>query len=115
MKHKFKIKDIWYYTQGNIRYKLYYSRFRFLIPKYIIEQIESRIDSMDNECYMKGFCKMCGCQTTHLQMCNKPCDKPCYPKMLSKIKWDRLKKGYISYCDKTDRNWLLKENKFIKI
>lgn len=82
-----EIKDMFYYIQGNIRYELYYSKFRWLIPKYIREQITYRINSMDIACYEYGSCMLCGCKTTALQMCNKACDKPCYPKMISKRAW----------------------------
>ena len=92
MKHKITIKNVWYYLQGNLRYKLYYSRFKKLIRKHILEQIEFRINSMDKFCYNNGSCKLCGCKTTALQMANKACDKPCYPKMLSKKDWNSWKK-----------------------
>lgn len=42
---------------------------------------------MDPECYVKGQCKMCGCTTTALQMANKSCPKPCYPKMMNRKQW----------------------------
>lgn len=91
MKKKIVIKDIVAYLQGNIRYKLYYSTFRFLILKHIREQITHRIRVMDGLCYSQGSCKMCGCMTTHLQMANKSCDKPCYPKMMNKKNWQSYK------------------------
>ena len=80
------------YFQGNLRYKLFYSNFAFLIRPHIREQIEARIRSMDQECYNAGECKLCGCQTTALQMADKACDKPCYPSMLSRNKWWLLKR-----------------------
>jgi hypothetical protein len=46
---------------------------------------------MDKECYENGSCKMCGCNTTALQMANKACPKPCYPKMISKKEWKEFK------------------------
>ena len=48
---------------------------------------------MDQECYNAGECKICGCQTTALQMADKACDKPCYPEMLSRKNWKSLKEG----------------------
>lgn len=117
MKIKLKqitLKNIWAYIQGNIRYRLYYNkRLSWLIPSHIKEQIECRINSMDRECYLKGMCKLCGCQTTALQMANKACDKPCYPVMLPKDIWYFLKRGAIIYCINTDRFWKLENNKFI--
>ncbi len=53
---------------------------------------------MEKECYSQGHCKLCGCDTPHLQMANKPCEKPCYPRMMSKSKWKDFLKGY-SFTD----------------
>lgn len=119
MKAKITPKNIWAYIQGNIRYKLFYSKYDFfynLIPDHIKDQITSRILSMDKSCYSRGRCTMCGCQTTHLQMADKACDKPCYPAMLNKKKWERILKGKIIYCKETDTHWRLGECKeFIKV
>ena len=98
------IKNIYYYLQGWFRYYFYYSRFKFLIRKHIREQITYRINSIDKECYNNGSCKMCGCQVTALQMANKQCDKPCYPKMLSKKEWNIAKINFY-YND-----WLINNN-----
>jgi len=91
MKSLRKLKNVWYFIQGNIRYSLYYTSWNWLIPLHIREQIEYRIKVMDKGCYGKGQCKMCGCTTTHLQMCNKPCPKPCYPAIMSKEPWKKFK------------------------
>lgn len=93
---KYNLKNIWSFFQGNFRYQIYYSKFAFLLPKYIREQIQVRINSMDRQCYQEGQCKMCGCQTTALQMANKACDKPCYPSMMSKKNWKLIQK--FSHC-----------------
>ena len=85
------LKDVWYYIQGNIRYKLFYTKFSFLIRKHIREQIEYRIEHMNPQCYQQGSCVICGCETTHLQMCNKAWDKPCYPQMMNKKQWGKYK------------------------
>lgn len=118
MKTKINLKNIYAYIQGNIRYKLYYSKYkclRELIPKYIREQIGYRINSMDKQCFINGSCKLCGCQTTHLQCADKACDKPCYPYMLSKIKWERVLKGLSVYDSHTDSMWKLDKGKFKKV
>ena len=91
MENRYTLNNILNYIQGNIRYQLYYSKFAFLIPKYIREQIDIRINSMDSQCYKEGQCKMCGCSTTALQMCDKACDKPCYPPILNKEAWEKFK------------------------
>ena len=110
-KAKPTLKNIIAYIQGNLRYKLFYSNFAFLMRPHIREQIEVRINSMDPICYGNGECKICGCQTTHLQMADKACDKPCYPEMLSRKNWKSLKEG-LFYSD-GKRWWKLKYNKFI--
>ncbi len=85
------IKNIFYYIQGNIRYRLYYSKYKHLISEHILEQIDARIKSMRRTCYNNGSCDECGCATTALQMCNKACEGNCYPAMLSKYKWWQTK------------------------
>jgi len=76
------------YLIGNYRYILFYSPLKFLIRKHIREQIAYRINSMDILCYTKGSCIACGCTTTELQMCNRACDKDCYPAMVDKKTWN---------------------------
>lgn len=106
------------FFQGNFRYNLYYSKsiiginLRGLIRPFIREQIETRVSSMDYQCYSEGKCKICQCQTTQLQFASKACDKPCYPHMLSKFQWERLKSGKHIYDKVTGKYWILKDNKF---
>ena len=109
-KAKPTLKNIIAYIQGNLRYKLFYSKFAFLIRPHIREQIEARIRSMDQECYNAGECKMCGCQTTALQMADKACDKPCYPEMLSRNKWYLLKRTKGIFVN--SQYWIYKQGKF---
>lgn len=110
---KYDIQNILSYIQGHVRYKLYYSVFKFLIRKHIKEQINYRIDAMEIKCYLNGSCIMCGCKTLHLQMANKACDKPCYPSMLSKKKWKEFKiKG--TYIEK-DYMWYIVNKQFKKV
>ena len=110
-KAKPTLKNIIAYIQGKLRYKLYYSNFVFLIRPHIREHIQASINSMDKQCYNEGQCKMCGCQTTALQMANKVCDKPCYPEMMSRRNWKLMKDGL--YHTDGKRWWKLKYNKFI--
>ena len=92
-KEKVTLLSMWYYLQGTIRYQFFYHKYlRKLIRLHIFEQITYRISVMDPECYSEGYCKMCGCNTTALQMANKQCNKPCYPKMMGKKKWKNFKK-----------------------
>lgn len=119
MKAKINLKNIFAYIQGNIRYKIYYKYkfLKFLVPKYIWEQIEIRINSMDKECYNNGACKICGCSTTALQFANKSCDKPCYPNMMSKGNFykNRYSKNKLYFDEQNNTLWKIENDKFIKI
>lgn len=53
-----------------------------------------------------------GCTTTALQMANKACDKPCYPRMLTRSEWWMIKRTKFLTVDKV--NWTYRDNKFIK-
>lgn len=107
--------DIWHYLVGNYRYSLYYSkRFSWLMRSHIREQIKFRIEQMDKECYNNGECKLCGCQTTALQMCNKPCDKPCYPSLMTKPVWKIFKDCKLIIDEKTGI-WQFCNNKLINL
>ena len=82
------VRNVIAYAQGNVRYRLYYHPLlKHLIPSHIREQIEFRINSMNQECYNTGSCVKCGCKTTALQMANKPCEGNCYPEMLNRKTW----------------------------
>lgn len=94
-KAKINWKNIVAYIQGNVRYRLYYSCFDFLLLPHIREQIGYRINSMRRTCFMEGSCEMCGCKTTHLQMANKSCDGSCYPPMLDRRSWKFIKRSLI--------------------
>jgi len=113
MKNK---KNYWYYLQGNIRYELFYSKLSFLIPRHIKDQIAYRINSMNMVCYAEGQCKMCGCKTTALQMCDKACNNPCYPAMMSKEQWKEAKLKREFFDVDLQKYWVLdtKNLKFIK-
>lgn len=101
MKKQITLTNVRAYITGMLRYKCYYSRvLRPLIREHILEQIDFRIKYMDRICYDQGSCKMCGCQTTGLQMANKACDKPCYPEMMKKRKWNAFKTGNLITLDK---------------
>jgi hypothetical protein len=104
---KITFKNVVAFIQGKIRYKLYYSpTFSFLIRRHIREQIDMRISVMDKTCYTSGSCVLCGCTTTALQMANKPCDKPCYPGMMTSIQWKSFKKGMPFVIGDTNNVWV---------
>lgn len=108
----YKVIDIWYYIQGNVRYKIINSSFRKLIRKHVLEQIELRISNMNRECYNNGECVMCGCATTALQMCDKSCKGLCYPRMMSRKEWLAFKDGDILKDE--DYYWVLNNFVFVK-
>ena len=110
---KINFKNVIAYIQGNIRYELFYSEYKSLIRSHIIEQIEARIKSMNQECYDSGSCIKCGCRTTHLQMANKPCDGACYPPMVNRDKWNYMKKGNITVIGQ--ELWQFKHGIFKKL
>lgn len=85
--------NAWAFLQGTLRYKLYYSRLRILIPRHIRKQIAWRIKFMEPECLQRGSCIRCGCRTTALQMASKSCDKPCYPPIMCRKDWEWFMAG----------------------
>ena len=116
-KEYFKIKNYFYFIQGTLRYHIYY-KYKFLkslVPNYIWLQIETRILSMDTTCFSYGVCKLCGCTTTKLQFSDKPCNKPCYPKMLDEKTFNGLyhyKRRY--YDEELNIEWTIQNYRFIK-
>lgn len=110
--------SIWHYIVGNYRYRLYYSDhpiIRVLMRRFIKHQIDIRIINMSSECFENGECKMCGCQTTHLQMANKACDKPCYPKMMKKSLWKIFITGKLAITEGNNTFIFNKKTNKIKI
>ncbi len=109
------MKNIIAYLQGNIRYKLWYSKLRWIIPNHIQEQITMRIDYMKLDCYCNGVCTECGCITTALQMANKPCDGACYPEMMNSRDWhkfimDGTYLTNIGYTDSKGIHWIYRKD-----
>lgn len=117
--------DVWHYIVGNLRYKLFYYRFKNrsffsirkntleqdrhpLMRRHIWEQINFRIKWMNPVCYEQGSCVKCGCETTHLQMANKKCDGDCYPPMMNRKQWEKFKKNrQYSEDKKGNRVWMM--------
>lgn len=87
--------DVWFYVQGNVRYKLYYSKYKWLMRRHIREQIEFRIQRMKPECYIEGACTICGCETVKLQMAYKTCEGHCYPVLMGAGDWKHFKEMYV--------------------
>lgn len=110
---KVTIKNIFSFIQGNMRYKVYDTKYgKYLIRKKVREQIEARIASMNKLCYVQGSCVTCGCVTVKLQMANKACDGFCYPPMLGSRQWTLLKAGY-KITDTNGIAWKLQNGKFV--
>ncbi len=78
------LNDIYSWSIGNLRYKLYNSRFRFLVPKWVRDYYILRLRIMNPICLSEGACIECGCITPALQFANKTCDGECYPPMTNK-------------------------------
>jgi hypothetical protein len=81
---KSKVKE---YLRGNLRLKIYQSKFKFLLRTHIKEQFKFRTLIMNKECYEQGSCVSCGCTVPNLQMSNSSCDNDCYPPMMSRGDW----------------------------
>lgn len=80
------------YFIGNYRYFLWNRNYlMFLMRTHIEEQIIFRVLHMDQECFDRGACKLCGCRTIQLQMANKVCPGDCYPAMMNKKQWKKFK------------------------
>ena len=110
------IKNVWSYIQGWTRYRIYYWK-PHLLRKHIRDQIDYRIRVMDKECYNNGSCKICGCQTTAMQMADKTCGKPCYPEMMNKKDWEKYKKGRVvnGWCTLIESVWINDKKKMVEL
>ena len=88
---KERVKNVYYFLQGNINYFLYY---RDLLPLHIKEQIHYRVAKIRSECFQANQClnKSCGCHLVKVLMSNKLCIKESckYTKFKSKRKWEKL-------------------------
>lgn len=95
LKGEVSLKDVFYYLQGTLRYKVFYNKsWSFLMRFHIRDQIEFRIFNMNKDCYNQGSCVICGCETTALQMANKCCDGYEYPPIVSRSKWKKFIKHH---------------------
>lgn len=118
IKREIPLIDGWYYIQGHYREWCYYKA-RFLMRKFIREQIEFRMVNIDSKCWNDGQCKLCGCAVPALTMCDKECHKPCYPPMMNKSQWQIWKaynfielKGKLWHIDlKTNKLDYVESNK----
>lgn len=96
------LSDVLSFFEGEIRYKFYYSRFKWLLRSHILEQIEYRLKVTNPECMGRGSCIHCGCEIPALQMASKSCEGNCYPPMISKYEWDNK----VLVTDKVSNKWI---------
>lgn len=99
---KEKIKLVYNYLLANYRYKLYDSKFKFLIRQHIKEQYLYRLSITNKPCLYNGACVKCGCKIPQLQFSNLACEGYCYSEMLSKKRWEAYKE-----LIKNDGQWKL--------
>ena len=106
-------KSIFWYLQGNSRYKICSTRIlKYLVPKYIREQISIRENSVDIICKTNGSCKECGCAIPQLQYADTNCNAHCYPHMLDKTTFTLLKNGGCYEDHITNLTWRITDGKF---
>lgn len=79
---------------------LLYKYCKFLLPLYIKEQIEFRINYMNRFCYYRGKCISCNTNVNILQTAVKSCNYSCFPSiMFSKYEWNLFKDGGYAFLD----------------
>ena len=111
-KKKITIRNIFWYLQGNTRYKLMKTPLKFLVPKYIREQIELRKASANSICMGQFSCKECGCSMPQMVYADKECYGSCYPRLLTKKEYTTIKTGSF-FCDlHTQLIWIITDGKF---
>jgi hypothetical protein len=96
--------NVWYWFQGTFRQYLF-DNCPVLIREHILDQYLYRM-SKAPECSRNRSCIFCGCKTNDLFFADKACglskltdanikifgkDTYCYPKMMSKQKWNNFK------------------------
>ena len=113
MSKRSMFSNIFWYLQGNGRYKLCNTRIlKYLVPAYIRDQIATRERSVNAICDSLGSCKECGCSIPHLQYADTECHGWCYPPMLDRNTYILLKNGGC-YEDKINKVvWRIENGKF---
>lgn len=104
-----RLSDIYYFAQGYGRYFLVRLFGWRVLRQHIAEQIVARSMSADRVCARNGRCKICGCHTPALFYADKACDKPCYPKMMGRRKWN------LFFFEGGDLDWNFVNGKFYKV
>ncbi|MBQ1668376.1 MAG: hypothetical protein II063_10415 [Prevotella sp.] len=104
-----RISDVFWFLQGYARYWMV-KMFGFgVLREHIGEQIVSRAMSADKRCLVGGECIICGCHTPALFYAGKSCDKPCYPRMMGRKKWEMFKEM------EGDEDWHYVKHRFYKV
>lgn len=80
---------------SNILYSIFKSKYKVIIPKFIREQYEFRINYIDRICYYKKECRFDNkSKIPNSQLLCGTCKGNCYPKLVNKKEWEKFKKGY---------------------
>lgn len=93
MLRRMTIRDAWAYITGKLRYTLYNSQLRFLLPLNICLQYEFRLKIMRSKCYKQGCCEVCGCDVPDLQMAARSCEGNCYPPFMKPAQFSMFLAG----------------------
>ena len=113
MSKKITIKNIFWYLQGNTRYKVLNNPIlKYLVAGYIRRQIAVRKKSVDEVCNILGSCKECGCSIPQLQYADVECHGWCYPPMLKKNDFLLLENGGCYEDPITKITWRITNGKF---
>ena len=108
-KEQITFKNVKAFIQGYYRYYMYTWFKTKLLREHIVNQYETRLNSVDKKCLNDGQCKLCGCAVPQLLWADKACDKPCYPHMMNKSTWEYYKKNFFMpfHDEETDKFWTI--------
>ena len=107
------LSNIFWYLQGNTRQIICTNRFlKYVVPKYIRQQVAIREESTNETCKARGSCKECGCKIPQLQYADKACYANCYPHMLGKKDFQLLQNGGCLEDDMLNITWKITDGKF---
>lgn len=92
---KITLRNIWAVIQAKFRKIKAKAENSLELPGYLYEQIiwrRTQVQDVSPVCWDDGNCIICGCNTVEKTMEDRPCEGSCYPKMMSKEKWEEYKK-----------------------
>lgn len=113
MSKKITVRNIFWYLQGHTRYRLCNTPIlKYIVPKYLRDQISIRENSVHEICQSIGTCKECGCNLPQLQYADKECYGWCYPPMLNRSEFTLLQNGGCHEDEITNLTWRIQNGKF---